>query len=63
MTETADYLIARSISHDEIAHGDYSPGLMNELRDACDDCVETDQTVEFWGVKGGSSWRVHLHNT
>lgn len=62
MTETADQLIARSISRDEISHADYSAGLVYELTAGCDDFVETDQTVEFWGVRDGASWRVHLHN-
>ncbi len=63
MNPTADQLIKRSISHNEIAHADYEAGLMYELDAACDDCAETAQTVEFWGDKDGSTWRVHLHNT
>lgn len=62
MNPTADYLIGRSISHNEIAHADYEAGLMYELFAACHDCAETDQTVEFWGDEDGSPWRVHLHN-
>jgi len=63
MNPTADQLIARSISHNEIAHADYSARLLIKLLVACDAWAETAQTVEFWGDKDGSSWRVHLHNT
>lgn len=63
MDPTADQLIARSISHNEIAHADYEAGLMYELRDACDECASTVQAVEFWGFRDGRPWRVHLHNT
>lgn len=62
MKPTADQLIKRSISHNEIAHADYEAGLTNELFAECHDCAETEQTVEFWGYKDGSPWRVHLHN-
>lgn len=62
MNPTADQLIARSISHNEIAHADYEAGLNNELFAECYDCAETDQTVEFWGDKDGRPWRVHLRN-
>lgn len=62
MNPTAEYLIGRSISHNEIAHADYEAGLMYELDAACDAWAETAQTIEFWGDKDGSPWRVHLRN-
>lgn len=59
---TAQHLIARSISHTEIAHADYSADLADELSVECDDSSEASETViEYWGTDDdGNEWRVHL---
>lgn len=53
-------LIARSISHTEIAHAPWTSGLAADLAAACDDWIDAGIVVEFWGEREGRAWRVHL---
>jgi len=59
---TAAALIARSISHTEIASATWSTELAAALDIECDDGVDASNTVtEYWGVTlDGDEWRVHL---
>jgi hypothetical protein len=61
-TDTASSLIARSTSHSEVAHAEWSADLAADLAAECDDSTEASATVlEFWGVDDdGVEWRVHL---
>lgn len=61
--ERADRLIARSVSHTEIAREEYSEGLAAALKRACDGDVFSAQHErhEYWGTTDeGDEWRVHL---
>ena len=63
MTQTAAALIARSQSHTEIVHADYTADLDSELRALADDYVDGNNgTREYWGgeTAGAGTWRVHL---
>lgn len=61
-TNTATDLIARSISHTEIVHADWTPELAEALSIECDDSVDASDTIaEYWGTdEDGEEWRVHL---
>lgn len=63
--------IKRSVSHNEIvfidtsASGVNSKAYINELVEACEDWVQGNDWLEYWGVieddeKGQLEWRVHL---
>lgn len=61
MTQTARDLIARSISHTEIARADYSEELHAALAIECDDYTDTNSGYDYWGTdEDGSEWRVEL---
>ena len=56
-------LIARSISHTEITHAEWTEQRAADLLAESDDSVENaDQNViEYWGTdEDGNEWRVHL---
>ena len=59
---TADKLIARSVSHTEIATADWTSELGAALRAACRGCGEGNDGIEdYWGVtEDGHEWRVEL---
>lgn len=64
MPDPADAAIARSISHTEIVTIDWSPASELALAEVCDDSVQTETVVEYWGTdEDGSEWRVHLDTT
>src|SRR5690606_22663751 len=53
--------IARSIAHNEIVHLDDVGNIRELLFDECEDYVEGDDEVEYWGVNlDGETWRVHV---
>ena len=57
----ATELIARSISHNEIAHGKFDASTAAELASLSDDSVENGAVIEYWGWDDdGAEWRVHL---
>lgn len=62
---SAQTLIDRSISHNEIVHVRANEPLDAALQGACDSSVETVNgsglpTTEFWGTReDGEEWRVH----
>jgi hypothetical protein len=61
MTQTADALVSRSQSHNEIVHADYTYDLDEALRLGCDDYADgTNGTREYWGENAAGTWRVHL---
>lgn len=64
---TSQDLIARSVSHTEVAYADWSPELAAELEDACEGHVtggryaDGTEVAEYWGTTpAGAEWRVHL---
>lgn len=52
--------INRSIHYNEIVSIPFSEENKTLLIEECDDYVETDKCVEFWG-NNGYEWRVHLN--
>ena len=57
----ATKLIARSISHNEIAHGKWDAETAAELEALAEDSVENGAVIEYWGSDDeGAEWRVHL---
>ena len=57
----ATKLIARSISHNEIAHDKYDASTAAELAALAEDSVENGAVIEYWGWDDdGAEWRVHL---
>ena len=58
----ATELIARSISHNEIAHGKWDAETAAELASLAEDSVENGAVIEDWGADDdGDEWRVHLY--
>jgi len=58
---TIDDLITESVTHDQIAHATATPELLADLTAQCDDSVQNDDVMEFWGTRDdGEEWRVHL---
>lgn len=58
---TARDLIDRSISHDEITHGEYDAAAAAELSAASENGgTRNGRVTEYWGVTDGDEWRVHL---
>lgn len=53
-------LIARSISHNEIAYGIWTASLAQELYIEAEGSVVNGNVIEYWGTKHACSWRVHL---
>ena len=57
----ATKLIARSISHNEIAHAKFDAETAAELASLAEDSVENGAVIEYWGTDDdGDEWRVHL---
>ena len=57
----ATELIARSISHNEIAHAKFDAETAAELDALAEDSVENGDVIEYWGADDdGAEWRVHL---
>jgi len=53
--------INESIANDCIVHLDHTPELADELQSICDDSVDNDGVIEYWGVDDdGRDWRIHL---
>lgn len=58
---TITTLIARSVSHNEIVHTEWTSELETEILAACEDSTRNDDVLEAWGTTDeGSEWRVHL---
>lgn len=57
---TAADLVARSISHDEIADAIYTDDLHASLVAKCDDWTDVDTYNDYWGSENGQEWRVKL---
>lgn len=59
--QEANDLIGQSIEHDEIAHGEWTDALADELAAQSDDWTTNGDVIEFWGSDDdGNDWRVHL---
>ncbi len=57
----AQELVARSISHHEIAHGEYDAETAASLAALAEDSVTNGAVTEYWGTDDdGAEWRVHL---
>ena len=57
-TNSAKQAIARSISHTEIVHLDWSPAAHLALTAESEDSTETERRIEFWGTdEDGKEWR------
>lgn len=59
---TAEQAIARSSSHDEIVTLDYDAAAVETLLVECDDLVDGNTCLEFYGTDDGSEWRVHVRH-
>lgn len=58
---TAAQMIAESTATTTTIHAAWSADLATDLLVECDDSVDTDERVEFWGTtENGAEWRVHL---
>ena len=57
---SASSLIDRSISHNETVIVESTSRLAASLSEECDDSVDNGDSVEYWGERDGSEWRVHL---
>jgi hypothetical protein len=64
MTNRVTNAIARSISHNEIAHIDGYDADYTALIIAADDSVMNEGILEAWGTdEDGAEWRVHARMT
>ena len=58
---TAQDLIDRSISHNEIAHSEYDAEIAAQLETLSENGgTRNDSVTEYWGILEGDEWRVHL---
>jgi hypothetical protein len=59
---TAQELIDRSISHNEITHAEFAADIAEELAAASENGgTRNDSVTEYWGItESGDEWRVHL---
>ena len=58
---TAQDLIERSISHNEIAHSEYDAEIAEQLWILSENGgTWNDSVIEYWGILDGDEWRVHL---